>query len=200
MNDLALSFRAVSFMGFSGSYFCYSCQQKSKLFHLDRESRFILVYCCRYNILMLNSLTTIRQTTNFSSANFQKMLNPSFIILRIQKLEGKQCKSRSWATSSRSTLFANSAVGGRVVRWSWVSFQCRGVLQIWMIVGQGPIALAVGACGGCLDIFTLLYLFTSFSPSLWETTRYRLKYCLKGPLNPKKKKKKKKSAIFVSGA
>ena len=53
-----------------------------------------------------------------------------------------------------------------------------------MIVGQGPIALAVGAGGGCLDIFTLLYPF-SLSPSLWETARYRLKYCLEGPLNPK---------------
>ena len=29
---------------------------------------------------------------------------------------------------------------------------------IWMIVGQGPIALAVGVGGGCLDIFTLLSL------------------------------------------
>ena len=56
---------------------------------------------------------------------------------------------------------------------------------IWINVGQGPIALAVGAGGGCLDIFTLLYLFSSLSPSLWETARYRLKYCLKGPLNPK---------------
>ena len=56
---------------------------------------------------------------------------------------------------------------------------------IWTIVGQGPIALAVGAGGGCLDIFTLLYLFSSLSPSLWETDRYRLKYGLKGPLNPK---------------
>ena len=37
---------------------------------------------------------------------------------------------------------------------------------IWMIVGQGPIALAVGAGGGCLDIFTLLYPFFSFSLSL----------------------------------
>ena len=55
---------------------------------------------------------------------------------------------------------------------------------IWMIVGQGPIALAIGAGGGCLDIFTLLFLFSSLSPSLWETARYRLKYCLKGPLNP----------------
>ena len=56
---------------------------------------------------------------------------------------------------------------------------------ILIIVGQGPIALAVGAGGGCSDIFTLLYPFSPLSPSLWETARYRLKYCLKGPLNPK---------------
>ena len=55
---------------------------------------------------------------------------------------------------------------------------------IWMTVGQGPIVLAVGAGGGCLDIFTLIYPFSSLSPSLRETVRYRLKYCLKGPLNP----------------
>ena len=56
---------------------------------------------------------------------------------------------------------------------------------IWMIVGQGPIALAVGAGWGCLNIFTLLYLFSPLSPSLWEAARYRLKYCLKGPLSQK---------------
>ena len=56
---------------------------------------------------------------------------------------------------------------------------------IGMIVAQGPTALAVGVDGGCLDIFTLVYLFSPLSPSLWETARYRLKYCLKGPLNPK---------------
>ena len=100
-----------------------------------------------------------------------------------------------------------------MVRWCWVNFQCRcvnfqcgGVLQIygwsggaivlgklpvsgrptlWMIVGQGPTALAVGAGGGCLGLFILVYLFSSLSPPLWETARYRLKYCLKGPLNPK---------------
>ena len=55
----------------------------------------------------------------------------------------------------------------------------------WMIVGQGPIALAVGAGGGCLDSFTLLYPFSPLSPSFWETARYRRKYCLKGPLNQK---------------
>ena len=55
---------------------------------------------------------------------------------------------------------------------------------IWIIVWQGPTALAVGAGGGCLDIFILIYPFSPLSPSLWETARYRLKYCLKGPLNP----------------
>ena len=56
---------------------------------------------------------------------------------------------------------------------------------ILMNVGKGPPALAVGAGGGSLDIFTLIYPFSPLSPSLWETARYRLKYCLKGPLNPK---------------
>ena len=53
---------------------------------------------------------------------------------------------------------------------------------IRITVGQGPTALAVGADGGCLDIFTLIY---PFSPLSRETARYRLKYCLKEPLNPK---------------
>ena len=54
---------------------------------------------------------------------------------------------------------------------------------ILKLVGQGTTALAVGAGGGCLDIFTLLYPFSPLSPSLLEMARYRLKYCLKGPLN-----------------
>ena len=56
---------------------------------------------------------------------------------------------------------------------------------IWITVGQGPTALVVAAGRSCLDIFTLIYTFFPLSPSLWETARYRLKYCLKGPLNPK---------------
>ena len=43
------------------------------------------------------------------------------------------------------------------------NFQCRGVLLIWIRVGQGPTVLAVGAGGGCLDIFSLVYHF-SFLP------------------------------------
>ena len=37
---------------------------------------------------------------------------------------------------------------------------------IWMIIGQGPTALAVGAGGDCLDIFSVLCPFSSHSPSL----------------------------------
>ena len=75
-----------------------------------------------------------------------------------------------WVWSGGAKVLGNLPVPGRPT--------------IWMIVGQGPIALAIGAGGSCLDIFTLLFLFSSLSPSLLETARYRLKYCLKGPLNP----------------
>ena len=39
---------------------------------------------------------------------------------------------------------------------------------ILITVGQGPIALAVGADGGGLDIFTLIYPLSSFSLSLGD--------------------------------
>ena len=43
---------------------------------------------------------------------------------------------------------------------------------------------ACSKCGwGCLDIISLVYQFSHLSPSLLETARYRLKYCLKGPLS-----------------
>ena len=66
-----------------------------------------------------------------------------------------------------------------------------GRLTIWITVGQGPTALVVGAGGGCLDILLSSILFSPLSPSLWETARYRMKYCLKGPLNPKQPTKSK---------
>ena len=53
---------------------------------------------------------------------------------------------------------------------------------ILITVGQGPTA----PCSRCgWGLFGHFYSHLSFrSPSLWETARYRLKYCLKGPLNP----------------
>ena len=40
-----------------------------------------------------------------------------------------------------------------MVRWCRVKFQWQGILLIWKIVGQGPIALAVGA-GGVWTFFS----------------------------------------------
>ena len=50
----------------------------------------------------------------------------------------------------------------------------QGRPTIWITVGQGPTALAVGVSGDCLDIFILMYPFSSFSLSLGDG-RYRLK-------------------------
>ena len=71
-----------------------------------------------------------------------------------------------------------------------------GCHTVWMIVGQGPIVLAVGAGVACLDIFTLIYLYSPLSPSLWETAQYRLKYCLKGLLSPKTTNPFQKSIVI----
>ena len=40
--------------------------------------------------------------------------------------------------------------------------------KLLMTVGQGPIALTIGAGGGGLDICTLIYPFSSFSLSLGD--------------------------------
>ena len=75
--------------------------------------------------------------------------------------------------------------------------EIRGVLLIWITVGQGPTALAVGAGGVCLDIFILVYHFSFLSPSLWETARYRLKYCLKGLLSQKQPSNQKTGKLLL---
>ena len=51
-----------------------------------------------------------------------------------------------------------------MVGWCWVNFQCRGVLRIWIRVGQGPTALAVSACGGSLVIFLSSIVSLFFLP------------------------------------
>ena len=68
-------------------------------------------------------------------------------------------------TSESDIVSYHAIMGGRVVRRCWVTFQCRYVLLIW-IIGQGPTVLAVGADGGCLDIFfSHLSFLLSFSLS-----------------------------------
>ena len=66
----------------------------------------------------------------------------------------------------------------------WVNFQCRGVLQFGY--SRARAYCARSRCGwGVFGHFYSQLSFSPLSPSLWETARYRLKYCLKGPLNPK---------------
>ena len=51
-------------------------------------------------------------------------------------------------------------------------------------IGKGLLRLQKVRVGVVWTFFSLIYHFSLLSPSLWETAQYRLKYCLKGPLNP----------------
>ena len=51
-----------------------------------------------------------------------------------------------------------------MVRWCCVNLQCRGVLLIWIRVGQGPSALAVGAGGGVWTFFLSSVISLFFLP------------------------------------
>ena len=39
--------------------------------------------------------------------------------------------------------------------------------------------------GAVWTLFSHVYLFSLLSSSVWDTARFSLKYCFKGPLNPK---------------
>ena len=74
--------------------------------------------------------------------------------------ERKKCPNNPHPTPTASG-------GGRVLG----KLPVPGHPTISVIVGQGPIALAVGAGG---VVWTFLFSST-LSPSLWKTARYRLK-------------------------
>ena len=60
---------------------------------------------------------------------------------------------------------------------------------IWMIVGQGSAVFSEGAVEASVFFLCLSFL-VFFSFSLWETIRFRLKYYLKGLINPKQQTNK----------
>ena len=63
-----------------------------------------------------------------------------------------------------SSLFGGRSGGAMVLG----KLQVPGRPTVWTTVGQGPTALAVGAGGLFLDIFTLVYPLFSFSLSLGD--------------------------------
>ena len=76
--------------------------------------------------------------------------------------------------------------GGRVVQWCWVKLPVPGHHLYYR---RTRASCTCSRCGwrlfGHFYSHLSFLLLSSLSPSLWETARYRLKYCLKGPLNSK---------------
>ena len=67
-----------------------------------------------------------------------------------------------------------------MVLWSRVNFQ---FLRVFPVLGRPTNLDKSRARVHCAC--SLVYRFSFLSPALWETARYRLKYCLKGPLTLK---------------
>ena len=117
-------------------------------------------------------------TTPISCTSIMKIpvtVSPSMMYICKEKISWS---NQSQYNISQFSLFAAFTLirlrGGRVVRWCWVNFQCRGILSIWIVVGQG-------FWRGLFEHFFSHLSFLSFSPAHWEIARYRLKYCIKGP-------------------
>ena len=80
------------------------------------------------------------------------------IILNYPKSAVTECFPRDSRTSSKRGWSGGAMVLGKP--------PVPGRPTILITVGQGPIALAVGAGWACLDICTLIYPFFPLSPSL----------------------------------
>ena len=89
---------------------------------------------------------------------------------------------------------------------------CKGVVGGEMVLGKRPAPgrltyfgkskarayYVYSSCGlGLCGHFSRVYHFSRLSPSLWETARYRLKYCLKGPLNPNQQTKQNQDLYMI---
>ena len=130
------------------------------------------VYTHSFLLFLDSEKCNIQNIFNFTAAYFElSLLKCSFItcsVLLTSVIIAVSLERKGWSGSAM--VLGKFPVPGRPT--------------IWVIVGQEPTALAVGAGGDCLDIFTVIYPFSPLSPSLWQTAPGRLKYCLKGPSNP----------------
>ena len=86
----------------------------------------------------------------------------SLIITLPEKINLQICQTAELSASSviRANLCSKSFLGWSGDAMVLGKLTVPGRPTIWISVGQGPTALAVGACGGCLDIFTLICPFS----------------------------------------
>ena len=104
-----------------------------------------------------------------------KLFELSNELSRETNTHGQKQHCRKDGDSTETTCFITwRSGGGQVVRWSWVNFQ-RGA-SYNLDDSRARSYCAFSRCGWGL--------FGHFYSPLRETARYRLKYCLKGPLNP----------------
>ena len=137
----------------------------------------ISLHRCSYDNSTISSVNNLKQYDtsllsfpSFTFLSFTFLFHLFFKFMsnmsksRFIESPGHQSESKLHIISQRERENRRSPVVrvGWVVRWCLENIQSQSVLLIWIIVGQGSIALAVG--GGCLDIFfsRLSFLF-SFS-------------------------------------
>ena len=143
------------------------CQNSAKITSSSGAEVDFVIYVIFSNVTAIPNFTSpVMLNVKFEIKFYRrKSLNICFHLLRRTTHDARRTH---WYGNSSLRPFG-SGEGDRVARWCWVNFQCRGVLPIWIRIGQKPTALAVGAGGGegCLDIFIsrLSFLF-SFSLSL----------------------------------
>ena len=92
--------------------------------------------------------------------NLATLADAILLLFNVNHLKVCQCCQYSLMLLSISGWSGGAMVLGKL--------PVPGRPTIWITVGQEPIALAVGAGGGGLDIFTLIYPFSSFSLSLGD--------------------------------
>ena len=119
----------------------------------------------------------------------------SFSLSRRQREKDKKTAS-NLSPSPNETIFASQGCLVHFVPYEPSGGWSGGA----MVLGKLPVprrptnldnsrARAYYACSRCgwglFGHFSLIYHFSFLSPALWQAARYRLKYCLKGPLSPK---------------
>ena len=121
---------------------------------------------CLYPRIRFNGMSSVGEVVRFQG---KQLCFLSFESLHSgDSLKKERIRTHTAKMSAEFTVKQLATMGGRVVRWCWVNFQCRGVLLIW--ISRARACFACGGCGwDCLDIFSLVCLFSLLSPSLWET-------------------------------